>query len=83
MTAEEAKQMMRIFPNGWTENEVPAYIRQREEKEQAMAQAEIEEIMEENTSLEEKERRLEDLEAEEFARKEKWERDRDYQDSVL
>ncbi len=41
MTTEEKREMHRVFPNGWEENDVPAYIRKREEKE--LKGAEIEE----------------------------------------
>ncbi len=33
MTEKEIKQMRKIFPRGWSDNDVPAFIRKRERKE--------------------------------------------------
>lgn len=56
MTNEQEKQMRRVFPNGWEENDIPAFWREEYFKE-------------EMDQLEAEERRLEDLEREEFFNK--------------
>jgi len=55
MTQEQEKQMQRVFPNGWEENDIPTFWRKDEEKHfnAEMAQIEAEE------------REVEDLEKEE------------------
>ena len=61
MTQSELSEIKRVFPNGWEKTDIPSYIRTRDEKEQEVAEAEdreAEEIMEENTTLEEKEEKL-------------------------
>ena len=36
LTNEQEKEMKRVFPNGYEESDIPAFIREREEKKEKL-----------------------------------------------
>ena len=60
LTNEQEKEMKRVFPNGYEESDIPAFIREREEKEEAQ-RLQAEELAKQEAYLE-----AQELEAQEI-----------------
>ena len=51
LTNEQEKEMKRVFPNGYEESDIPAFIREREEKKEAQ-RLQAEELAKQEAHLE-------------------------------